>query len=240
MSDPRYAIYIAPPPCTPLWHFGSKVLGYDAVSRLDVHGFSPDGIDAQTWRRMTMRPRAYGFHGTLKAPFRLAEGRDRDGLIHELLEFAAARDTFDLGPLAITSLADHGGHGFAALTQTLPSPMLADLEIDTVRRFDHFRAPLNEEERAKRKPERLTPRQQQALDLYGYPHVGPDYRFHMTLSGEIAEVFDIADKLADAMANDIGTASLRVDALVLFEQPASGQNFRVIHRADFRGSRDLR
>jgi 2'-5' RNA ligase len=240
MRRPRYAIYLAPPPCTPLWQFGSKVLGHDAVSGLDVHGFAPDGMDAPTWRRMTMRPRAYGFHATLKAPFRLAEGCDRDGLVRALSDFAAARDAFDLGPLAITSIADQGGYGFVALTQTLSSAELATLEIDTVRGFDHFRAPLDAEERAKRKPERLTTRQKQSLEQYGYPHVGPDYRFHMTLSGDIADVYDIADKLADAMANDIGTASLRVDALVLFEQPSPDQNFRVIQRAELKAPQGLR
>ncbi len=31
----RFAIYLAPPPDTPLWRFGSEVLGYDAATGED-------------------------------------------------------------------------------------------------------------------------------------------------------------------------------------------------------------
>ncbi|MGL4439174.1 MAG: DUF1045 domain-containing protein [Bosea sp. (in: a-proteobacteria)] len=187
-----------------------------------------------------MRPRLYGFHATLKAPFHLADGQCRDDLQAELSAFAASRDTFDLGPLAVTSIADDGGHGFAALTQTLPSPALVELEFDTVRGFDHFRAPLTQADRAKRKPAHLSPRQREALEQFGYPFIGPDYRFHMTLSGDVADIHEIADRLADTMANKIGTARLNVDALVLFEQPDSTSNFRIIQRAALRGNTDSR
>jgi hypothetical protein len=234
MFHPRYAIYLAPPADTPLWAFGSKVLGHDAATGEDLHGFAPGGIDAAVWRRMTLRPRRYGFHATLKAPFHLAAGKKLADLQTELSAFAAARDAFALGPLQVTAIADEAGHGFAALTQTLPSAPLAELEMATVGAFDHYRAPLTPTDRAARQPERLTPRQRDALDRFGYPFVGPDYRFHMTLSGEVADVHDIADLLADAVANEIGTACLMVDALVLFEQPGSGANFRMIQRADMR------
>ena len=234
MFQPRYAIYLAPPACAPLWAFGSKVLGHDAATGEDVHGFAPRGLDPAAWRRITMRPRQYGFHATLKAPFHLAAGKTLDELQGALADFAAARDAFDLGPLAATAIADGEGHGFAALTQTLPSVPLAELELEAVRTFDGFRAPMTAASRAARRPERLSPRQREALDRYGYPFVGPDYRFHMTLTGDVAEVYDIADMLADTMANEIGTARLTVDALVLFEQPETGANFRIIQRANMR------
>lgn len=232
MSQPRYAIYLAPPPGSPLWAFGSKVLGHDAATGEDVTGFAPPGIDPAAWRRITMRPRQYGFHATLKAPFHLAAGMRLEELQGELSAFAAARPAFDLGPLAVTAIADEAGHGFAALTQTMPSDPLAELEMATVQAFDHFRAPMSAADRAARRPERLSPRQREALDRFGYPFVGPDYRFHMTLTGEGAAVHDLADLLADAMANAIGTARLMVDALVLFEQPESGAKFRIIQRAN--------
>ena len=236
----RYAIYLAPPQDTPLWDFGSRVLGYDAASGLERPGFAPEGIEPAIWRRITMRPRNYGFHATLKAPFRLAEGRSRSELERDLARYAASRGAFDLGPLAVTSLADDAGHGFVALTQAQPSPDLVSLEAEVVAGFDHFRAPMNETERAKRKPQHLSVRQREALDRFGYPHVGPDYRFHMTLSGEVADVHEIADKLADAMANEIGTAHLAVDALVLFEQPSASEPFRIIQRAALGSQPDQR
>lgn len=233
-ATPRYAIYLAPPPCTPLWEFGSKVLGRDAASGADIGGFAPEGMDPAAWRRITMRPRLYGFHATLKAPFHLAEGRSLDELQAAMAEYAAARGSFDLGPLAVTSIADGSGHGFAALTMTQPSPELAALEADAVSGFDRFRAPLTEADRLKRRPQHLTPRQREALERFGYPFIGPDHRFHMTLCGDVADVHEIADKLADAMANEIGTARFRVDALVLFGQTEPAQSFRVIQRAQMR------
>ena len=62
----------------------------------------------------------------------------------------------------------------------------------------------------------------------------------MTLSGEVADVHEIADKLADAIANEIGTAHLAVDALVLFGQPSTGEPFRIIRRAALNSRLDLR
>jgi 2'-5' RNA ligase len=236
MSEARYAIYLAPPPCSALWQFGSRVLGHDAATGLNIDGFAPDCIDPATWRRITMRPRLYGFHATLKAPFHLADGKTREDLAAELAAFAGSRSAFDLGPLAVTSIADTGGHGFAALTHEQPSPVLHQLEADTVRAFDHFRAPLQDTDRAKRKPAHLTERQRTALEQFGYPFIGPDYRFHMTLSGDIADVHEIADKLADALANDVGTVRFAVDALVLFEQPNHDARFRIIQRAEMRAS----
>ena len=197
----RYHLSRAPVDA-PLWAFGSKVLGHDAATGKDLQGFAPRGIDPAAWRRITMRPRQYGFHATLKAPFHLAAGKSLEDLQCKLSAFAAARDAFDLGPLAVTAIADGSGHGFAALTQTLPSAPLAELEMATVCAFDDFRSPMTAADRAARRPERLSPRQRDALDRFGYPFVGPDFRFHMTLTGEVADVHDIADMLATRWQRD--------------------------------------
>ena len=237
MSDAaRYAIYLAPPADAPLWHFGSAVLGYDAASGRDIEGFTLPGFDAATWRRITMRPRTYGFHATLKAPFRLAPGRDAEQLQHALHDFAGGQDAFDLGPLGITSLADAAGYGFAALTQKKRSRALEQLEVAVVSHFDAFRAPMTDEERAKRNPDRLSERQKRSLDQFGYPHTGPDFRFHMTLSGDVADVADIAEQLSQEMAKTTGPQRFMVDALVLFCQPAPAAGFTIVCRAPLRGA----
>ena len=51
--------------------------------------------------------------------------------------------------------------------------------------FDSFRAPLTPEDRARRNPSALTPRQRDYLDRWGYPYVLEDFRFHMTLTGRL-------------------------------------------------------
>ncbi len=236
MSSARYAIYLAPPPDAPLWGFGSRVLGYNAVTGMDVPGFAPDGLDPALWQRMTERPRTYGFHATLKAPFSLASGFVADDLESALQAFCTSQPAFDLGPLAVRAIAGGDDAGFAALTPMRPSSELERLEKDVVHDFDCFRAPLTDDDRARRRPEQLSARQREALDRFGYPYTGPDYRFHMTLSGEIPHVAEIADKLADAMANDIGTAHLNVDSLVLFSQTSPTERFKVARRFDLTGS----
>ncbi len=230
MRDPRYAIYLAPPPDSRLWHFGSRVLGYDAASGSEMFGFAPVGIEPAVWRSMTERPRTYGFHATLKAPFRLSQDATLAELEKELTQFSRLRPTFDLGPLAVKAIGSAGGRGFAALLPMRASPELTALEHDTVRAFDRFRAPLTEDERRLRKPDSLTDRQRDALDRFGYPHIGADYHFHMTLSAEVNEIAEIADKLADVMANELGTAHLKVDAMLLFWQDEPEQRFRVLRR----------
>lgn len=230
MSAARYAIYIAPSPDTALWRFGSEVLGYDAANGLALPGFALPGIDSAAWAAQTARPRSYGFHATLKAPFRLANGATPVQLVDALDDFAARRLAFDLGPLTVTSLK-HGDGGFVALTPLRPSAELVALEEEVVQGFDHFRAPITAAERAARRPEQLTEREVAHLDRFGYPHVLEDFQFHMTLSGFVPSPDDLADLLAEAMANRIGTAHLFVDALTVFEQPAPGAAFRIMHRA---------
>jgi 2'-5' RNA ligase len=230
MASARYAIYLAPPPDTPLWRFGSEVLGYDAITGEDLYGYAPEGMDPIAWRAIAERPRSYGFHATLKAPFRLGEGLSLADLKEDLRIFCQGRPSFDLGPLAVNALADGSGKGFAAMTPMRPSPELAALERDVVRHFDRFRAPLTAAEIAGRQPDRLTERQRESLSQFGYPFIGEDYRFHMTLTGSVLNVAAIADALADSMANILGSAHLKVDALVLFEQPSAGERFRVIDR----------
>jgi Protein of unknown function (DUF1045) len=234
MSSARYAIYLAPPPDTPLWMFGSRVLGYDAVADKEVAGFAPTGFDPARWRHMTERPRTYGFHATLKAPFRLSANTSLTALEDELSAFGSMTPPFDLGPLAVRAITV-GHDGFVALTPLRDMSELAVLERRVVHGFDRFRAPLTDDDLRKRDPEKLTVRQRESLLSLGYPYVGPDYRFHMTLSGVVPDAADVADSLADAMANGIGTAHLKADALVLFCQESRSERFRVVRRFDFLG-----
>ena len=80
-QEPRYAIYFTPPPGSDLHRFGSAVLGYDCVTGAKLTPPADIAVDAEEWRRLTEEPRRYGFHATLKAPFRLAPGTTEAGLI---------------------------------------------------------------------------------------------------------------------------------------------------------------
>ena len=69
---PRYAIYFVPAAVTEFFRFGSAVLGYDCYTGANVE--RPSVLDSKPalWDRLTVEPRRYGFHATLKAPFHLS------------------------------------------------------------------------------------------------------------------------------------------------------------------------
>ncbi len=66
-----------------------------------------------------------------------------------------------------------------------PSAELELLAAEATKAFDPFRAPLSPEDRARRNPDRPTPRQRDYLDRWGYPYVFEEFRFHMTLTGRL-------------------------------------------------------
>jgi len=156
----RYALYLAPPPDSDLWRFGCRVLGRDAATGATIEGFAPAGCTPQAWRDIAAEPRRYGFHATLKAPFRLREGRTLEGLERRLETFVQSVQAFDLGGLGVSSLRiGSGDFGFVALTPLRAPANLAALEALALAEFDDFRAPPGEAEIARRRPERLSDRQ---------------------------------------------------------------------------------
>ena len=71
-AAPRYALSFAPP--GGLWRLGSEWLGRCAVTGQPAQPPRIDALTAEELRTLTAAPRRYGFHATLKAPFRLADG----------------------------------------------------------------------------------------------------------------------------------------------------------------------
>ena len=122
---------------------------------------------------------------------------------------------FSLPPLQVTALG-----GFLALCLNEPSAEVNALADRCVTVLDRFRAPLSAAERSKRRPERLTARQRDHLDRWGYPHVFEDFLFHMTLTGSLPE--DMRDKVSPILRRvmaPVCETTHRVDRLSLFHQP---------------------
>lgn len=230
MTGARYAIYLAPPPTSELWRFGSRVLGRDAASGEALHGYAPEGLDPETWRRFAEEPRRYGFHATLKAPFRLRPGASLADLEDGIAEFAAGVEPFDLGELAVSTMLLGGERGFVALRPVGESEALRLLENRAVRELDALRAPMGEDERRRRAPERLTPRQRRYLDLWGYPYALDEFRPHFTLSAAVENAPNLAERIARDFARLAGSPRFAVDALALFAQDSPGGDFRVARR----------
>lgn len=222
---PRYAIYYAPDPGSALDRFGAELIGYDARLGIDVPFPSGVGLPSD-WLDITRDPRKYGFHATLKAPMALAPGRSESELL-------AACDSFAAIPRAIPVFAPvvQSIDGFLAVIPGAHCPDLQDLAADCVRAFDGFRAALTEQDRARRNPSKLTPRQRDFLDRWGYPYVFEEFRFHMTLTGRVSAERQCL--LGDMLRNrfrDSGIDRLPVDRLVLFRQSDADGRFRIIGR----------
>lgn len=226
-ARPRYAVYYAPAPDDPLWRFGSAVIGRDAA-RGDAVEAPPLGFDPGTWASWTAEPRRYGFHATLKPPFRLAAGLTEPDLVAAAAVFAAARPAFTIDGLRVAAIGS-----FLGLVPTGPEPELDRLAADCVIAFDRFRAPAEAEETAKRLAAPLSDRQRVQLDRWGYPYVFEDFRFHMTLTGRLPN--DRREAVATALTEAFGALGgpRAVDAITLFRQAAPDAPFDVLARFDF-------
>jgi hypothetical protein len=224
----RYAVYYVPAPESALWRFGCEVLGYDAYAGQAVPQWYPNGVSADAWREMTADPRVYGFHATLKAPFRLREGIDEEQLVESLKRLAKITTAADHGSWRIKPIASSDPEkSFLALTTKVDDVLMHDLEKSTLLHFEPLRAPLNEAEIARRNPAHLTSRQRELLAAYGYPYVLEEFRFHMTLSGAIENAAAIGEKLRER-AEEIGVEPrLKIDRLALFRQDDGGP-FRIL------------
>lgn len=229
MSVDRYALYLAPAPDSALWRFGSRVLHRDAATGAALPGYAPAGWTARAWSEATAEPRRYGFHGTLKAPFRLRDGVTADDVATRLETFARSLEPFDLGPLKLAVLPAGPERGFVALRPVNRVDALAELERRAVIELDDLRAPLTDAERARRRPERLSERQRGYLDAYGYPYVLEEFRLHFTLTGAMPDAQALAEILADEFRRETPEPTFRVDAVVLFRQSGDGE-FRIERR----------
>ena len=219
---PRYAIYFAAARDSALDRFGAEHLGYDAWSGDDLP--FPDGLPVD-WRELTSDPRKYGFHATLKAPFALAPGKSEAELTAACADFARTPRAVPVIAPMVDSIS-----GFIAVVPAKPSDELTRLAADCVRAFDPFRAPLTAEDRARRGPDRLTERQRDYLDRWGYPYVLDEFRFHMTLTGRLESsrrgpVLDILSKRFQR----IGLTALTIDRIALFKQIDGASRFRTIN-----------
>lgn len=234
MSGARYAIYYAPAPGSALWRFGSAAIGYDAATGDEVACTPPPGFSPQEWHAATEEPRRYGFHATMKAPFHLTDLRAADGgadaaalarLKASFADFCRDRSSTRLAGLAVRDL-----DGFIALVPSGDASGVETLAQDCVEVFEPFRAPLSDADRARRLNAPLTERQIAQLDRYGYPYVGADFRFHMTLTGRLPDSPREAAlaTLAARFAGEVPGGSVDIDRLALFEQPNRVARFRII------------
>ncbi|MEM7544693.1 MAG: DUF1045 domain-containing protein [Pseudomonadota bacterium] len=218
----RYSIFYTPPEGTALAAFGASWLGWDAGAGRAAVQPAVEGIDA-----LTATPRKYGFHGTLKPPFR-ALGDPAD-LIPATAHLAGGLVPFDAPALRLTRLGR-----FLALSPSAPCRPLADLAFACVSGLDRFRAPPTETELARRRAAGLSAAQDAMLRQWGYPYVGAEFRFHLTLTGALDEAqMDGAERALRDLTAPFTSDLMAVTEICLFGEIDGGPDdgrFRIIRR----------
>src|ERR1700761_1343097 len=92
----RFAIYFSPKRDQRLFELGSQWLGRDAASEADLDPALAEDLSIVEWKQVTESPRRYGFHATLKPPFRLAKNVAYEDLRSVLRDYAKKQRRFEV------------------------------------------------------------------------------------------------------------------------------------------------
>ena len=217
----RYAIYVVPDDNI-LFRRASRWLGWDCIAAETPSPVSDDELANPAQldiREVSATPRKYGFHGTIKPPFSLAEGVDDGGLAEQAQEIATSLEPVVLDGLEIRTIG-----GFLALVPGTPGPKLNDLAARFVTDLDHCRQPAGPAELARRRAAGLTPRQEELLMAWGYPYVLDEFRFHLTLTGRLdRKDIGAAQDMLSAWIGPVVPNPFRIDRLALVEEGDDGR-----------------
>lgn len=225
----RVAIYFSTDADDPLTLAAQAWIGRNAFTGDEVPVVETGHASAEAIRDWSAFPRLYGFHATIKAPFRLKEGQSFDALSDALAAFAARQ-----APVVIPELVLGDLEGFSALVPAEQPAALSALERSVVETFEPFRAPMPADELLGRS-EGLTERQKHYLEAWGYPFVLEEFRYHMTLTRRLSGDDHAAARriLAEHFAPFLGKP-LTVGSLSLFVQH-DGNPFTIAKTHHFAG-----
>lgn len=221
----RFAVYYAPRP-GPFADATAAWLGWDATSGRACPQPDLPGLPLPLpLADLTAEPRKYGFHGTIRAPFRPGEG-----ITGKIIADRVAALAGSLAPVRCNGLQVVSLHGFLALVPRGDEAALMSLGARVVEGTNDLRAPLTEAEIARRQPERLTPRQRELLAEWGYAGVMEEFRFHLTLTGRLPE--DQAQALCPVLAAHFAPVlpqPFEIQDLCLFGEDEAAR-FHLLHR----------
>jgi len=219
----RYAIYFTPGPDDALTRVAANWLGRDPFTGATSAAPATSQLTATEIAFHTASARRYGFHATLKAPFRLAEGESEASLDQALVAYATS-----IEPVLIPSLVIGQIDRFFALVPGEKSAELNSFAADVVEKFDRFRAPLTDAEIERRNPDALSQAEFRNLCQWGYPYVFDTFRFHMTLTGRVsAEESPKLRATIEDLFGDTVASPFAVDGLALFVEREPGAPFMV-------------
>jgi hypothetical protein len=238
MSDPaqlaaqaRYAVYFSPQQGSAWAEAGARWLGRCIDRGQPLAQPLPSGWSAEAFAAITRTPRRYGWHATLKAPFRLGVSRTEAELLFAFRELAKQMHGLELPSLKVQQLGS-----FLALVPQQPSAALQALAQRCVVDLHDFAATPDEDDITARIAQgKLDAEQQALLRRWGYPHVLHRFRFHLTLTGDLRKLSaaQIAALQAHASAQfSILPQPVLVQALSLCIEPRTGADFLRIAQAE--------
>tara|TARA_B100000579_G_scaffold406636_1_gene393230 strand:- start:177 stop:977 length:801 start_codon:yes stop_codon:yes gene_type:complete len=222
----RFAIYFAPEIDSNLHSIGSQWLGRDSSSGKSIKQPNIKGISSNYFYSVTKTPRRYGFHATLKAPFRLNKEFTLKDLCSQIQVLSAVSKPFSIN-LKVQELGN-----FIALMMDPNEQKMEKLASKLVENLDIFRAPLHQEEIDKRRMSTLTTSEDENLLNWGYPYVFDDFHFHITLTEQIQCGSD-RESMKSAASSHFSESlenTIKVSSISLFVQESSEADFLQIQK----------
>ncbi len=230
----RHAAYFAPAEHSPLAQLGAQWLGRCAQSRRAMRQPDFPTIAPETLRACTAAAARYGWHATMKAPFALKPGVEMDAVPKAFSSLAQSKKALTLPPLTLRHIGD-----YLALVPDASFSALQELAFDCVRALHPLAEPLSDQQLVQRRLTPLTASQDAMLLQWGYPFVGDEFQWHMTLTGSLKGIsqgeLQALQEAAVQWFGPVLNQALELDAISWFVEPMAGgdlyeaQRFALAH-----------
>ncbi|MDR7151612.1 putative phosphonate metabolism protein [Hydrogenophaga palleronii] len=222
----RVAVYWAPAPGSDAWVAGCGWLGRDTATGEALTQPQVPGVAPALLEKVTTDPRRYGFHATLKPPFRLRADQTLASLEAAVDSLAQVLAACPMPGLKVGML-----DGFLALRPVAPLPRVQALAAACVKSLHPLAEPLSAQELDRRRQAGLTPQQDALLQAWGYPWVLDEFRFHCSLTSRLDALDQVQREALMATARERfdGLPEQRLDRLSVFIEPSAGAPFQ-LHR----------
>ncbi|HYD78986.1 MAG TPA: DUF1045 domain-containing protein [Paucimonas sp.] len=225
----RYALYFAPRSDSPWWKAGCLWLGRDPISGAELQQPEVPGLPRLLLAKLTSDARRYGFHATLKAPFRLQSGFTEAHLLAMAEAFCAAQRPLYVPDVEIGMVGRSAP--VLALRAAGDTRPIDDLAQRCVHYFDLLRAAPTADEQRKYRARGLNAREEELLQRWGYPYTEECFRFHLSLSDSLAElgaepIAALQAAAKEHFAHAHATEPLGIDGLTIFREVERGAPFQ--------------
>jgi hypothetical protein len=227
----RCAVYFVPDIHSAWWQAGSAWLGRCAATGQPMAQPPLAGISPQAQWAVTAEPRRYGWHATLKAPFKIMPGENLKSVMLALKALADRLTACDLPSLQVSTQG-----GFMALRPEGDLSRINSAAAACVQDLHRFASPLSEADLVRRRQAPLTPEQDRLMLAWGYPYVLDAFEFHLSLTNKLDDLSDdmrTAWQLA-AQAHFASLGVCRFDRLALFVEPQRGADFVLFDQVTLR------